>query len=90
MRPEKKYELPDEVNGSPLNGVIVTEVIDGSPAASRGITEGDVIRRIGQTQIMMVKDLSDGIKEARAQKKSSVLLLVRRAGRERFVAIPLE
>jgi len=38
----------------------------------------------------MVKDLSDGIKEARAQKKSSVLLLVRRAGRERFVAIPLE
>ena len=86
----KKYELPDEVNGSPLNGVIVTEVIDGSPATSRGITEGDVIRRIGQTQIMMVKDLSDGIKEARAQKKSSVLLLVRRAGRERFVAIPLE
>jgi len=86
----KKYELPDEINGAPLNGVIVTEVVDGSPAASRGITVGDVIRRIGQTQISKVQDLTDGIKEARDQKKSSVLLLVRRGGRERFVAMPLE
>ena len=59
-------------------------------AAERGMTPGDVIRRIGQRQIMGVNDLIDGVKEVKDANKSSFLLLVRRGDRERFVAIPVE
>ena len=86
----KEYEVPDEANGNPINGVIVTEVVDGSPAAERGLTPGDVIRRIGQQQVMTVSDLIDGVAEVRKSNKTSFLLLVRRGSRERFVAIPVE
>ena len=86
----KEFEVPDEANGTPINGVIVTEVIDGSPAAERGLTPGDVIRRIGQQQVSTVSDLIDGVAEVRKSNKTSFLLLVRRGSRERFVAIPVE
>ena len=85
-----QYEIPDDSNGNEINGVVVTEVIDGSPAAERGVTPGDVIRRIGQRQVMTVSDLIDGVAEVRKSKKTSFLLLVRRGSRERFVAIPVE
>jgi len=86
----KDFNVPEEVNGKSITGVVVTEVIDGSPAAERGMTPGDVIRRIGQRQIMGVNDLIDGVKEVKDANKSSFLLLVRRGDRERFVAIPVE
>ena len=86
----KDYEVPDAANGEPINGVVVTEVIDGSPASERGLTPGDVIRRIGQRQVMTVSDLIDGVAEVRKANKTSFLLLVRRGSRERFVAIPVE
>ena len=81
----KQFNLPED-----LGGVIVTEVIEGSPAAERGLDVGDVIRRIGQMQINSKADLTKGITEAQEQKKSSFLLLVRRGDRERFVAMPIE
>ncbi|MCE2517286.1 MAG: PDZ domain-containing protein, partial [Alphaproteobacteria bacterium] len=85
-----QYEIPDQVDDKAINGVVVTEVIQGSPAAERGIEAGDIIRRIGQMQVMTTSDLIDGVTEARKQEKSSFLLLVRRGARERFVAIPIE
>ena len=51
---------------------------------------GDIIRRIGQKQVMSQSDLIDGVAEARRLEKSTFLLLIRREGRERFVAIPVE
>lgn len=86
----EKYEVPENVDGNTLNGVVVTEVIQGSPAAERGVEAGDIIRRIGQMQVQTVSDLIDGVNEARKQEKSSFLLLVRRGARERFVAIPID
>ena len=86
----KEYEVPDDANGEAINGVIVTEVVDGSPSSERGLTPGDVIRRIGQRQVTTVSDLIDGVAEVRKSNKTSFLLLVRRGSRERFVAIPVE
>lgn len=85
----EKFNLPEEVNGTALTGVVVSEVVAGSPAAERGLEAGDVIRRINQKQISRTADLIDGVNEAKDQDKSSVLLLVRRGDRERFVAMPV-
>ena len=68
----------------------MTEVVEGSPAAGRGLEPGDVIRRINQKPIARIADLIDGVNEVRDQEKSSFLLLVRRGDRERFVAMPVE
>lgn len=86
---QEQYEIPDQLDGKPLNGVVVTEVVPGSPAADRGIEAGDVIRRIGQMQVQSTDNLIEGVDEARKQEKSSILLLVRRGARERFVAVPI-
>ena len=86
----EKFNLPEEANGAPLTGVVVTEVVEGSPAAERGLEPGDVIRRINQKPIARIADLIDGVNEVRDQEKSSFLLLVRRGDRERFVAMPVE
>lgn len=85
-----KFNLPEEANGTDLTGVVVSEVVAGSPAAERGLEPGDVVRRINQQQVTRIADLIDGIDEARDQEKASVLLLVRRGERERFVAMPVE
>lgn len=86
----EKFEIPDQVDGKKLNGVVVTEVIQGSPASERGIVEGDIIRRIGQKQVQNTTDLIDAVQEAKKLEKTSFLLLVRRGSRERFVAIPIK
>lgn len=86
----EEYNIPDASSGEALRGVVVTEVVQGSPAAERGMQAGDIIRRIGQKQVMSQSDLIDGVAEARRLKKSTFLLLIRREGRERFVAIPVE
>ena len=73
----RSINLPEEANGAPLTGVVVTEVVEGSPAAERGLEPGDVIRRINQKPIARIADLIDGVNEVRDQEKSSFLLLVR-------------
>ncbi len=85
----KEYNIPAD-DDAEMRGVVVTEVVQGSPAADRGMQVGDIIRRIGQKQVMSVSDLIDGVAEARRLEKTTFLLLIRRDGRERFVAIPVE
>ena len=86
----EEFNIPDAPSGEALRGVVVTEVVQGSPASERGMQVGDIIRRIGQKQVMSQSDLIDGVAEARRLEKSTFLLLIRREGRERFVAIPVE
>jgi serine protease Do len=85
----EKFGLSAEVNGRPLTGAVVSEVVPGSPAAERGLEAGDVIRSVNQRQITQISDLIDGVNEARNLGKTSVLLLVYRNDNERFVAMPV-
>ena len=85
----KKYEIPHDNKGNLPNGVVVTEVVKGSPAAKGGVKIGDVIRRVGQTQVMSVDDLVMGVNSSQ-DGKASILLLIRRDLREQFVAVPLQ
>jgi serine protease Do len=72
---------------SDARGVVVREVVPGSPAADKGLTVGDILRRYGQRPIDDAASLAADIKEAETAGRSGVLLLIERDGRERFIQI---
>ena len=72
---------------SDARGVVVREVVPGSPAADKGLTVGDILRRYGQRPIDDAASLAADIKEAETEGRSGVLLLIERDGRERFIQI---
>ena len=68
-------------------GVVVSEVIAGSPAAEKGLQVGDILRRFGQRPVEGVTDLAKDINDAEKGGRSGVLILIEREGRERFIQI---
>ena len=72
------------------NVVVVVEVAENSPAGERGIRSGDIIRRINQTAVTSVKQLSDKIREAKQNGRRGVLMLVESDGQTRFVQVSFE
>ena len=68
-------------------GVVVREVVPGSPAADKGLSSGDILRRYGQRPITDAANLANDIEEAEEAGRSGVLLLIEREGRERFIQI---
>lgn len=79
-----KYGLGDQ-----QSGLVVTEVVAGSPAAERGIVPGDVVLRAGDEPLRTADALSRQIAAARKQKRPYLLLLLSGSGGQRFVALAL-
>ena len=73
-----------------MNGLAVTEVAEGSEAFEKGLRAGDIITEAGQQKIASIADLNGRVDAAREAGRKSLLLLVRRAGDPRFVALTLE
>jgi serine protease Do len=73
--------------GKDTEGVLVTGVQQGSPAAKAGIEAGQVINMVGQQTVNSPEDVIFQVKQAAAQKKTSVLLMLERNGMQRFVAV---
>ena len=71
-------------------GLLVGKVDIASEAYAKGLREGDIITEAGQQKVVRLKDLEDRISEARDAGRKSILLLVRRAGDPRFVALATE
>ena len=63
---------------------------EASEAYEKGLRAGDVITEAGQQEVTSMSDLEDRIAEAREAGRKSILLLVRRAGEPRFVALPVD
>ena len=79
----KRLSIPKDVNG-----VLVSRVKDGSPAADKGIEAGDVIVQVDQTPVTKPDDIVQKVKDAaKSGKSKSVLLLVNRHGQNRYVAL---
>jgi len=87
MTPElrREYNLRESARG-----VVVTGVIQGSPAADKLIRPGDVIVEVSQEEVRSPEDVADKIEAARSANKSSILMLVDRDGDLRFVGLSLE
>ena len=77
--------LPGEANG-----LLVLDVDETSEAYEKGLRAGDLIAEAGQQKVKSLGDLDDRIAEAREAGRKSLLLLIRRAGEPRFVALSLE
>ena len=88
-------EMNDELRqqlGLPegAGGLVVKDVDETSEAFEKGLRAGDVITEAGQQKVATVADLEARIKDAKEAGRKSLLLLVRRAGEPRFVALSLQ
>ena len=72
-----------------IDGLVVTAVDEDSEAFEKGLRAGDVITEAGQQRVAEIVDLEDRIEAAREAGRKSLLLLVRREGEPRFVALSL-
>jgi serine protease Do len=73
-----------------LEGVIVSSVDDDSPASKKGIAAGDIIVEAGQKQVKSVAEFNNRVNLAIDSGKSAILLLLRRDGNQRFLALPIK
>jgi serine protease Do len=71
-------------------GLVVVDVDEASEAYEKGLRAGDLITEAGQQKVEAVSDLTDRVEEAREAGRKSLLLLVRRAGDPRLVALSLD
>jgi serine protease Do len=83
-------ELAEQFGISETEGLVVTDVVALSDAEDKGIMPGDVITEAGQKPVATLADFSDRIDEAREAGRTSLLLLIRRQGDPRFVALVLD
>ena len=78
---KKKYNIEDN-DGS----LIIVSVDPNSEAADKGLTEGDIIKRVGTQQVDSLKQFKK--KEKASRKKGSLLLLIKKSnGSSLFVTL---
>ena len=84
-------ELREQL-GLPENaeGLVVADVAEDSEAYEEGLRAGDLITEAGQEKVTTVAELEARVEEAREAGRKSILLLVRRGGDPRFVALGLD
>ncbi|MGL4557402.1 MAG: PDZ domain-containing protein, partial [Afipia sp.] len=81
-----RYKIKDSVKG-----VIVTGVDDGSDAAEKRLSAGDVIVEVAQEAVTNAADVKKRIDQLKKDGKKSVLLLVSNgSGELRFVALAVK
>ncbi len=85
-------QLRDEYGiAEDIDGVIVTEVAQGSAAAERGIVPGGVIVEVSHKPVTTPEDVYARIAELRDLDRATALLLfMQDTGKMKFVALPLE
>ncbi|MGB4789757.1 MAG: Do family serine endopeptidase [Lentibacter algarum] len=76
--------------GSDANGLVVTDVDEAAEAFEKGLRAGDVITEAGQQKIATAGELQAQVDAAKEAGRKSLLLLVRRSGEPRFVALTLD
>jgi serine protease Do len=83
----KRYKIKDSVKG----GVVITAVDQGSNAAEKRLSAGDVIVEIAQEAVANADDLQKKIDKLKKDGKKTALLLIANAeGELRFVALSLQ
>ncbi|MEO0691356.1 MAG: Do family serine endopeptidase [Pseudomonadota bacterium] len=76
--------------GDDQDGLAVMAVDETSEAYEKGLRAGDVITEAGQQKVTSIDDFETRLEEVKEAGRKSLLLLVRRAGDPRFVALSLE
>ncbi len=76
--------------GDGAEGLVVTVVDEDSEAFEKGLRAGDLITEAGQSPVKAFDEFEEKISDARESGRKSILLLVRRSGDPRFVALGIE
>lgn len=71
-------------------GLVVQAVDPEGSAADKGLAVGDIITEAGQQPVATLDDLQARVDEAREAGRKSILMLIRRGGEPRFVALSVE
>jgi len=83
-------QLRSELNvAEGVEGLAILSVDETSEAWEKGLRAGDVITEAGQQKVASISELEARVDEAREAGRKSLLLLVRRGGEPRFVALNL-
>ncbi|UWQ84623.1 Do family serine endopeptidase [Leisingera caerulea] len=83
-------QMRSELNvGEDVEGLAILSVDETSEAWEKGLRAGDVITEAGQQKVTSISDLEARVEEAKEAGRKSLLLLVRRGGEPRFVALNL-
>ena len=67
----EKYQLP-----ASQKGVVIADVLAGTPAADKGLKAGDVILEVQQEEVSTPADVQDKVEKTRKANRRSVLMLV--------------
>ena len=73
-----------------VEGLVVADVAEDSEAFEKGLRVGDVITEAAQESVTNITELTARIDAAREAGRKSLVLLVRRNGDPRFVALSLD
>ena len=71
------------------DGLAVLDVDETSEAYEKGLRAGDVITEAGQQKVTSITDFETRLEEVKEAGRKSLLLLVRRGGDPRFVALSI-
>ena len=83
-------ELREQLElGASQEGLVVTDVDQSSEAFEKGLRAGDVITEAGQETITDIAGFETRLNDAKEAGRKSLLLLVRRGGEPRFVALSI-
>lgn len=79
-------EIAKSLGLSEVSGVVVTEVMPGSPAALADIREGDLIKEVNRQKVNNVDEFGTAIRSA----DKEILLLVKRGDYTRYVVLKIK
>lgn len=78
-------ELAKQLDLGELKGVVVVGVKEGSPAATYGVRQGDVIEKVGTTPVATVAEFEAA--EQKLSLKDGIVLHIRTAEGKRFIIV---
>jgi serine protease Do len=81
----RQFSVPSNVNG-----VVITGVVRGSPAAKKPFRPGDVVVMADNRPVSSVADLQSAVAAVKSSGRPSVLLLIERDGRNYPTVVQLE
>ncbi len=80
----ERFGLPEGTEG-----VVITEVTQGTPAAETGLVPGDVILQVNQEAVESPDAVRSALSAAREAGRERALMLIQRDGQQQFVTVPL-
>ena len=87
--PSMPFSRPIPLLLNPPKGVLITDVVAGTPAAERGLKPGDVIVEVQQEEVSAPADVVDRVEKIRKANRRSVLMLVQSGDGLRWVPLSL-